>query len=300
VGPAAGVTAVRSLLAGLVDYAGLYPPASLSMADAVREYAHERAGAHAFVLGRFVLGAARLREFKDAASTLPSPRAEPWRLSVLLGEDPAADLAALPRQREVLAPFAEVDSVEGKAGDATAADHWLGELPPGLHAYVEVPLEPLPEPLLGHLKARGARAKARTGGTSAAAIPSAAVLARFLHACVRLGLPWKATAGLHHPLRSERPFTYERDSARGLMHGFLNVFLAATLLREGRIGAAEAEALLEDGRPESFAADRDGIAWAGRRVSAREIASARAGFAASFGSCSFREPVDDLRTLGWL
>ena len=112
-------------------------------------------------------------------------------------------------------------------------------------------------------------------------------------------LPFKATAGLHHPLRSEQAFTYAADSPRGVMHGFLNVFAAAALLREGRIDARGAEALLRDERPQAFAFDGDTLRAGASTLNEREIESARRDFAVSFGSCSFADPVSDLRALGY-
>ncbi len=47
--------ALRPLLSGLIDYAGLFPPAAVSMADAVANYAAYRTSADAWALGRFVL-----------------------------------------------------------------------------------------------------------------------------------------------------------------------------------------------------------------------------------------------------
>mgnify|MGYP001195919552 CR=1 FL=1 len=63
----------------------------------------------------------------------------------------------------------------------------------------------------------------------------------------------EANAGLHHPLCSEQPFTYAADSPRGTLHGFLNVFVAAALLRAGRIDVRGATALLRERDPAAFA-----------------------------------------------
>ena len=81
---------LTTLLAGLVDYAGLFPPAALDMSDAVREYAGYRRGTHAWMLGRFVLPVGRLGEFEAAAATvLPTEPSQAWPLAVLAGADPA-------------------------------------------------------------------------------------------------------------------------------------------------------------------------------------------------------------------
>ena len=60
----------RALLGSVVDYAGLFPPTSATMADAVAHYAGERAGADQWMLGRFVVPAARLAEFDRRARAL--------------------------------------------------------------------------------------------------------------------------------------------------------------------------------------------------------------------------------------
>ena len=72
--------ALSILLEGLIDYAGLYPPASLPMEAAVRNYAAYLGGPRAAWLGRFVLPAARLDAFLAARQGLD---AAPWRLDIL-------------------------------------------------------------------------------------------------------------------------------------------------------------------------------------------------------------------------
>ena len=54
----------RALLSGMVDYAGLFPPAQLPLEKAVREYAVHLGGAEAWVLGRFIIPAQRLEELE--------------------------------------------------------------------------------------------------------------------------------------------------------------------------------------------------------------------------------------------
>jgi hypothetical protein len=83
------------------------------------------------------------------------------------------------------------------------------------------------------------------------------------------------------------------------MHGFLNVFAAATLAWRGS-GAAEVGAVLHEDRPDAFRMRDDNLGVGGRRLEAEELARARAEFAMSFGSCSFDEPVADLQALGAL
>src|SRR5882724_13281871 len=81
--------AVDALLAGLVDYAGLFPPASQDMRPALESYASYLNGPDRRALGRFIVPFSRLKELEDAGGDLlpRGKRYEPWRLSVLVSED---------------------------------------------------------------------------------------------------------------------------------------------------------------------------------------------------------------------
>ena len=295
--------ALETLLAGIVDYAGLFPPAALDMPDAVREYAGYRRGTHAWMLGRFVLPVARLGEFEVAAETLlPSERAEAWPLAVLASADPAETVRLVGefncRHAVSGAGAAVVDTLELKATTPTEIDLVAPKLPSWLLAYVEIPLGVDPAPFVAALARHGARAKARTGGITESTFPDAAQVARFIVQCTRANVPFKATAGLHHPLRGEFRLTYEPGSPSGTMFGFLNVFLAAALARTGA-DEHEVARLLEERDPASLRFANDGVRWRDHALPVETLRAARAA-AISFGSCSFREPVDDLTALGLL
>jgi hypothetical protein len=145
----------------------------------------------------------------------------------------------------------------------------------------------------------GAFAKVRTGGLTPDAIPSPEIIADFLCRAARLRLPFKATAGLHHPVRSLRPLTYAPDSPRAVMHGFLNVFIAAAFAWHDAASDLLGEVLAEED-PHTFSFDDDELRWRGRRLTTAQVQNARRYFAHSFGSCSFEEPIADLRDLGFL
>lgn len=139
-------------------------------------------------------------------------------------------------------------------------------------------------------------AKIRTGGVTGKAIPEVEDVASYIVACAELRLPFKATAGLHHPIRSVQALTYAVDAPRATMHGFLNVFLAAAFAWRGE---RNIEPILQEMDSAAFRFD-DNAHWRDRSLSTEEIADARRGFAHSFGSCSFEEPVEDLQKLGFL
>jgi hypothetical protein len=250
------------------------------------------------MLGRFVAPASRLVELGRAAeASLPWPGAgEPWRVSALLGADLHGDTARVASWNVSHSGRAAVDTVELRAASPEEAEAALDALPPGLTAFVELPLVSDLGPLLAALKRRGARAKLRTGGVVPEAIPEPGDVARFIVACAAAGVPFKATAGLHHPVRAEHALSYEADSPHAVMHGFLNVFAAAALARDG-LTTDEVEAILREDDPRAFRLDDSGLEWRGLRVATEALAAARRDFASSFGSCSFAEPVADLRAL---
>jgi hypothetical protein len=157
--------------------------------------------------------------------------------------------------------------------------------------YCEVPLRDLYA-----VQEAGCFAKIRTGGVSPVAIPSVEEVAAFLRSCAERRLPFKATAGLHHPVRALHPLTYEAAAPRALMHGFLNVFLAAAFAWHGKRAI---EPVLAETDPASFRFD-DRARWRDWTLDAAQIQEARLQFAHSFGSCSFEEPVRDLQALGLL
>lgn len=282
--------ALRALLAERIDYAGLFPPATLPMADAVANFAAYRESADAWALGRFVLPVVRLEEFEGVAA--PHVRSTPWRLAAL-AQPTDADAIRVFNTR--MAGRAHIDTVESRAAtvdDVTA----LAPLAELATTYVEIPIHDDPAPLIAAVAAHRLRAKVRTGGVTAESIPPARDVARFLVACVRHRVMMKATAGLHHPLRGEYALTYDAYSACATMFGFLNLFLAASFARQG-MDAATLSDLLEEREAGAFRVTDDAVAWRGHTVAAGALANDRGRFAVSFGSCSFREPLDDLSAL---
>ena len=298
------MSAIRTLLQGSIDYAGLFPPAGLGMAEAVANYASYRSGPHAWALGRLVLPASRLQELAAAGGSLfPHGTEPPWRLAALLGSDPAADFETIGefncRHAAEGAGTAVVDVVEGKAETSDGVERLLRRVSGYLQAYVEIPVTRDPGALARVVAAAGGRLKVRTGGITADAFPATTDVVRFVRAAHAAGVPFKATAGLHHPLRAEYPLTYELGSACGTMFGFLNVFLATAFMAAG-LGDREAGLLLEERDARAIRFDPRGVEWRGRRLDRAALARARESGIVAFGSCSFTEPIGDLESLGLL
>jgi hypothetical protein len=294
---------VHTLLRKSIDYAGLFPPAGLGMGAAVDNYLRYRAGSEAWALGRFIVPATRLAEFEEAAGDGSSERLgrQPWQLSALVGPDLADDLdqiAGFQRRHAGAAQGMTVDTIEAKADAVSAIQETMRRIPDGLQVYFELPIERDLTDLLATVSRVGARAKVRTGGVTPQTFPSTASLARFIHACVRAKVPFKATAGLHHALRAEYPLTYEEDSGSGVMFGFLNLFLATALVRNG-MGERDTRDILEESSPAAFRADDGAISWRDHRLDRQARGRSRESMV-SFGSCSFTEPIAELQSLHWL
>ena len=229
---------LRALLANVVDYAGLYPPASLPLPEVIANYQRYLNSSEAWMLNRLVLPMGKLHEVSPG---------DDWRVTLLVEGEPGP----LPPQVEVL---------ETKTGRRLS-----------LPTYCEVPLDQLD----------GGYAKIRTAASSSESV------AEFLCTAAARRIPFKATAGLHHPIRS------------AAMHGFLNVFIAATFAWAG-MDAATVIQVVNETHPRAFDFQRDTLRWRDWCASTTDVAEVRRDFAHSFGSCSFEEPVSDLRALGFM
>ena len=289
---------LRVLLYHVVDYAGLFPPASLPMVDAIREYARQKESPDAWALGRFVLPAARLEEFEGAShGLLPLTAAQSWALSALLGSHLEEDLDRIDafneRHRDVMDGAVIVDTVELKTHTAREIARAAEMLDRRFDTYMEIPVADDPAELIDAISQTIAKAKIRTGGVTDDAFPPSSQVVRFIQRCLAHGVAFKATAGLHHPWRSEYRLTYATDAPQGTMFGFLNVLLCtAALLADGGEGAAVA--ILEERDPGAVTFDAHGATWRHLSLSMDVLELARDSMV-SFGSCSFAEPVGDLR-----
>jgi len=284
------MNAIDSLLSGLVDYAGLYPPAGLAMQPAVRNYLAYRNNGHSKLLGHFIVDWWRLAELREAAgdAVVDLP------LSVIASS--TADVSNIAKLRE---DGFRIESVEIKPEKLNEIVPKAARTLPETIIYFEALMTPSKTEVLDSIRAAGGRVKIRTGGITAAAFPSSEVVAAMLTAIAGRGLAFKATAGLHHPIRSCHPFTYEPDSQTGIMHGFLNLFLAASHVYFTGTEDEAAE-LLNDQDVDAFRVTTDTIGWRSLQWSAEQLRTVRREFAMSFGSCSFVEPIQDLERMGWL
>jgi hypothetical protein len=269
-----------ALLGRLIDHAALFPPASMSVPDAAAEDRRARQSPYAWMLARFVCPASKLEALAGEM---------PWRdapgISAVLDTH---HFAPLELAADAGAP---IEAVELRLPEPLPSPAFLAETARRFSwtPYFELMLDrrwrdTVPE-AVGAIAQAGGRVKLRCGGES---IPSVEQVALVIVACRDAGCIFKATAGLHHPVRG------------GLEHGFLNLLAAVTFAHAQGAGEPELERVLAEEDPRAFSVAADGIAVHERRADRAEIAAARERLFASIGSCSWREPVEDLQALGVL
>jgi len=272
-------------LEGILDYAGLYPPANLDMQPVVDNWASYLQSEDSWMLARLIIPANRLDEFvRCAKDLLPSADEEMWQLSVLL--PPASD-ANFEAALQTTIAFNKSDCgavanvVEFKAASTSEIDKSLELLHDDLFPYIELPIDEDPRGLIACLSGAIVGAKVRTGGVTQELYPSPKNLARFIHSCAVAGQAFKATAGMHHPCRKKN------ESVDVMEYGFLSVLQAtAASVREANL--AEVEQILLSDTPDLAT------------YSETELEQVRAELFNSVGSCSFDDPRTDLRNMGLL
>ncbi len=291
---------VRALLAEIVDYAGLFPPSQLSMSESVNNYATYKNSKFSWILGRFIVPVARLDEFAESAKDIFPKNRDVWKLSVLASGDIYETVRRIEDFNGKFSTNAIADALEIKVANALEIENVATPIPENLTAYFELPLnENLSDSILT-LAVTKHHAKIRTGGITPEAFPTAEQITRFMRICLAANVPFKCTAGLHHPLRCQKPLTYEKDAPTGMMNGFLNVFLAACFLQQG-FKPKLIQELLMDKREDNFLFTDDGVLWRQEYfISTSQLKHLRTHDAISFGSCSFVEPIDDLKEIGIL
>jgi hypothetical protein len=298
---------LEALLAESIDYAGMFPPCSLALEPALQNHANYVRAPEAWMLNTFVLPVERFDAVKELLS--PFDPLHPLRVAALGQKtaDAEAFLEALEKADTAIRSLSSnVDLISITHLEMflphdvglvllEQARSFLGDLP----VFWETPPDRAEQTiaLLAEYNSDAALAtfgyKLRTGGVTADAFPTSAQIARALVAPATHQLPIKFTAGLHHPIRQFR------DEVKTKMHGFLNVLGAAVLAAEHRWDAHQTSLMLEDETADSFSFTDDFFAWREWKIDVERLQYRRK-FVLSFGSCSFDEPREDLRAVGFL
>jgi len=284
------------LFDGFLDDAAVFPPGSLPLAEAVVAHLSHRSAAHAGLVGPFVVASSALGALAGEVSELPAGSFEvaltvpkPGAIGVALAvaeRIPAVVVRAVevaaPADVPVAAVVPTLDAAFGLGSGLDAAND-----PPhhdGIEVFVELPRDERRGELVAALSHTAYLAKLRSGGVRADLYPGEDELTSAIVALTRVGLPFKATAGLHHAVRNT-------DTATGFeQHGFLNVMAAVAAALDGS-HAEQVAALL---------AERDGRVLAGRVARLADRAGEVRALFRSIGTCSIDEPVTELADLGLL
>jgi len=309
---------MQAFLSQLIDYAGVYPPSNLSLEDAIHNFVKYQKDDEAWMLSRFIIPAKRLAELSRIAENV-FPGEDVLSFSALgrSGKDAdeflenlKLDLADIFAFRELHGTNVLVDMFEVALPSAALVDNFAAHdlvkraaevlNKNGLTVFFEAPFggdwQAGAEKIiraLRKIKDKHVGFKLRTGGVVADAFPSTEQAAWTIASTRDAGVPLKATAGLHHPLR------HYDESVQTKMHGFLNVFGAGILAMANNLSVEQIQVVLEDEDPASFVFDDTGFVWNDLSITTAEITQLRHQFV-SFGSCSFDEPREDLRKLGLL
>ncbi len=304
-------------LTQIIDYAGLYPPASLPLEEAFRNFVRYQNDPEVWMLARFVIPAQRFTELSQlAAQVFPSKGVLSFSALGRGGNSAqeffknlALDILDINTFRETHGSSVLVDMFEtavpaSELNDPSRSDELVTKAANILHKERLMPFfeasfgdgwEGRAQTLIGSLqKLNNVGFKLRTGGVEAEKFPSPEQVAWAIAVARDAGVPIKATAGLHHPMR------HHDESVKTKMHGFLNVFGAGVLAYVNGLGSQDVRAILEDEDPVNFKFDETGFRWKSFAANNDQITDARKKGLLSFGSCSFDEPREDLRALGLL
>ncbi|MEW9670220.1 hypothetical protein [Ammoniphilus sp. 3BR4] len=299
----------------LIDYAGLFPPANLPLEPAIRYYAAYQNSKDSWMLGRFIIPAARINELDRYVSLFTPER--PLHCAVVgsKSSDKWDCLQTIGADLDTTLSFCE------RHGDSVKVDVLEFALPPivpdegllkiigvktakrGMVAFCEIPLlsssdwrrylEETLNAIAQHNESNDSVLgfKLRTGGVTANAFPTPEQVAAALIGCRDRGIPMKFTAGLHHPIRMYRAEVETK------MYGFVNVFTAGMLAHKHHLTLLETEQILTEEEASHFSFTAEGLAWKDKSILLSDIDKLRATQLRSYGSCSFDEPREDLQAL---
>ncbi|WP_336866720.1 hypothetical protein [Peribacillus frigoritolerans] len=292
--------AVSHFMTELIDYAGLFPPAALPLPEAITNFHAYIHDSDSWMLGPFVIPASRLSELKPFKALFNDRY--PLRLSVILTkfEEIETELKAIRLFLDTYNTAGIIEAIEVPLPTQVNSQFFenlekqTGIYPiycemTGTNDQLLITLDTIQSINQKSLKRVGI--KMRMGGITANLFPTVNQAAFVIHECQKRELPLKFTAGLHHPIRQYRTEVKTR------MHGFVNVFTASIMAYRRSVNTATIQAILLDEDPTNFSFTTDSLSWRDLTVSSAEIVKARNFFAASYGSCSFNEPREELGEL---
>ncbi len=288
--------------ASLIDYAGVFPPASLPMADAVERYRRLRSGDDRWVVGRFLCRASQLEELAAVATRGMTRGERPWSVGVIMDVSPGAAASVAHEFQREMSPVMEVTSAEVRIGAAPTVGALLdavSAVDAGVAAFIEVDpehaLRAQMDAIGSSLRDRGMTggAKIRCGGATPDAIPPVEFVSEFVWEASMAGVPFKATAGLHQPIR------HLDEELGAVRHGFVNLLLGSVAADQGEDRATVSAIVAEEDSRE-FTIGPMAASWRHLSFPGSAVRRSRSFGFLAFGSCDADEPIGALRDLAFL
>jgi hypothetical protein len=289
---------------GLIDYAGLFPPASLPVADAVGEYRDLRTSLHRWVGGRFLCRASDLEEIAAVAVRGFERGESPWEIGMIVDMSPGAAASLGQAFQRELSPIMSITAVEARLSGPAVTDAGMlldaiATIDRDTAAFLEIdPAGSTRKQIheIGEaIRDRGMRggAKLRCGGETRDRFPDVDQVATFIWEATLASLPFKATAGLHQPIR------HHDDALDVWRHGFLNILMASAACDAGEDHSI-VEAIIAESDPTAFSVSAMTASWRTVSLPGSAIRRSRQSGFVAFGSCDLEEPLTALDDLGFL
>lgn len=287
---------LRAFASGLIDYAGLFPPASLELSQVVENYITYHKWAEHWMLARLICPVTQLNELGKNIRMLGGVENKVGVIGLVGSAASSTEIGTnINAFHQKYGDSAQIESIECKLNELETKEaiSSLVSLTPYTTFFETTNSDRIDE-VLKLLQQVGAGFKLRCGGLKAQEFPSVEEMARSIILCREANVPVKFTAGLHHPLRHYNQTTLCK------MHGYVNVFGGAMLDHVHHLPQKELENILSDEESSHFQFTDDAFQWNNLSIDVETITSLRQSSILSYGSCSFEEPIDDMKELGWL
>lgn len=315
---------INSFCNGIIDYAGLFPPAKLDLKTSFENYINYKNSDYRNLLSRFILPSGLLNELKDLIEKKYTSEND-IKLSILANSSENLDdfhlklsetLNSIQQFKSELSDSINIDLLEIKIPDELLSGHKESYVTEFINRISDEVIKNLSEDTFFFLEGNtnddwkdnikklingiyhhnliiyyNAGFKLRTGGIKPDMFPSSEIISHSIKECIDRNVKIKFTAGLHHPFRN---YDYE---LRTFMHGFINVFSAGLIAYRHNLSINGMNDILNDENGNNFVFSMNCFSWKDWKICIEEIELARANLMISFGSCSFDEPIGDLKKL---
>ena len=298
------VDARTSAFAAFVDYAGVFPPASLTVADATACYRAARTSQESWVAGRFLIRTSQLQELAAEATATMQPGEDPWEVSAIFDSRATAAASLASDFHAEMEPALTVAAAEALISEPSRDGiaklfTTIGSINPDVVGFLEVARSSDVEAQIRRIASviqesgRTGGSKLRCGGVTADMFPSPSEVAVFIQTTVEESVPFKATAGLHQPFR-------HFDESLGIYrHGFVNILLATTAAADGAALSTVTD-IISETEPGAFGLSAAFATWGDLRFPGSTLRRTRQNLFVAYGSCDFEEPIEALRAIGLL